>query len=132
MRWVLAAFLALHGCQRSDQLPVPTYNVLDFQLGRGDTAELIHAAVVTPAFFPETKARPLLGRLFLDREYERGQARTVVVGNKFWQRKLKGDPASIGQTMQLSGENFTIVGVMPAAFQIPAGADVWIPRAAAY
>ncbi|HWZ34483.1 MAG TPA: ABC transporter permease [Bryobacteraceae bacterium] len=133
MRCALAFLfcIALAGCRRSDDLPTPTYSLREFQYGRGDAAETIRAAEISEKFLAETKARPLIGRVFLPEEFRKREPRVVVVANSFWQRRLGGDPSAIGRKIQLTGLDFTIIGIMPAAFQIPAGAELLIPGAAA-
>jgi len=78
-------------------------------------------------FFDLLGAKPLIGRTLHPDDDHRGSARTVVLSYGFWQRQFGGDPGVIGRTIVLSGKTFRIVGVMPAAFQFPAGADVWTP-----
>jgi len=78
-------------------------------------------------FFDLLGAKPLIGRTFHPDDDHRGSARTVVLSYGFWQRQFGGDPGVIGRMIVLSGNTFRIVGVMPAAFQFPAGADVWTP-----
>jgi hypothetical protein len=121
--------IALAGCRRSDDLPTPAYNLHEFQYGRGDAAETIRGAEITEKFFPESKARPLIGRVFLPEEFRKPEPRVVVIANSFWQRRFGSDPSAIGRTIQLTGLDFTIVGIMPASFQIPVGAELWIPQA---
>ncbi|MGB7171668.1 MAG: ABC transporter permease, partial [Acidobacteriaceae bacterium] len=45
-----------------------------------------------------------------------------------WVSQFGSDPAVVGRTMHLSGENYTIVGVMPPSFRFPVNApknDYW-------
>src|SRR5438093_7787512 len=47
-----------------------------------------------------------------------------------WQRRFGADPAISGKPVNLNGESFTVVGVMPRGFQFPTRADqLWIPIA---
>src|SRR5262249_801890 len=51
--------------------------------------------------------------------------------HKLWQRAFGGDPNIIGRQIPLSGESYTVVGVMPAQFQFPpfwsTRAEMWRP-----
>ena len=45
-----------------------------------------------------------------------------------WQRRFGGDPAVIGRSLNINGESYTIIGVLPATFQFALrAADLWIP-----
>src|SRR5262249_12693856 len=59
--------------------------------------------------------RPLLGRVFTEADAPVGSEpqRVVVLAYRFWQRRFAGRPDAIGQTLQLDGEVFTIIGVIP-------------------
>ncbi len=48
---------------------------------------------------------------------------------QFWMRRFNGDPAVVGQTLQLNGRPFTVIGVAPQEFRgttVLTG-DVWVP-----
>jgi putative ABC transport system permease protein len=47
-----------------------------------------------------------------------------------WQRRFGSDPAIIGRAINLDGQSFTVVGVMPRNFQFPSRTDqLWVPIA---
>ncbi|MCC7156852.1 MAG: ABC transporter permease [Bryobacterales bacterium] len=60
-----------------------------------------------------------LGRTFTPEEDRAGSPGTVILSHGFWLRRFGGDPAVIGRPVQLDGEPFTIIGVMPAGFNYP-------------
>ena len=91
-----------------------------------DKPEKLWALHVTPNIFPIMGVAPLLGRTFLAEEGERGEEHEVVLGYSLWQRRFGGDPRTIGQTLMLDGEQYTIVGVMPRGFKF---APFWATRA---
>ena len=47
----------------------------------------------------------------------------------FWKSQMAGDPAAVGRDIQLNGEPFTVVGVLPAGFSFGGAANVWVPLA---
>lgn len=57
----------------------------------------------------------------------------VVLSDGFWRTQFGGDPNVLGRTVTLSGEPYTIVGIMPADASVaswpPMAADVWVPLA---
>jgi putative ABC transport system permease protein len=47
----------------------------------------------------------------------------------FWQRKLRGDPAAVGRPLNVDGVPRTLVGILPADFDMFGRIDVWTPMA---
>ena len=94
---------------------------------RGD-AQRIVALLASPNLMTVLGAQPFLGRSFLDEEGQQGHDHEVILSHRIWQRSFSGDVNIVGQNARLDGENYTIVGVMPAGFEFPlSGADVWLP-----
>jgi putative ABC transport system permease protein len=89
--------------------------------------ERITTAITTAAFFPILRVEPILGRTFLPEEDGPGAAPVAVLSYGLWQRLYGGDPNVIGQTIEVSGNGLTIVGVAPAGFQYPRGVEAWAP-----
>jgi predicted permease len=56
----------------------------------------------------------------------------VVLGNRFWRSRLRGDPAVIGRAIRLDGRPYTVVGILPADYRSLIGfgysPDVYVPR----
>jgi hypothetical protein len=70
---------------------------------------------------------PVLGRVFHPRE-ENPLDRVIVLSFGTWQRRFGGDPAVVGRILDLNGEPFEVVGVMPQGFHFPTrDAEFWIP-----
>ena len=87
--------------------------------GRGEPARL-EGAVVTANLFPLLKVQPMLGRVFLpDEDKPTETGRVVVLSHKLFQQRFNGDPSIINQAITLEGIKFTVVGVMPPAFEFP-------------
>ena len=98
-------------------------------LGRGEP-ERVRRVEATANLFTALGSRPVLGRTFVEGEDQPGRDGVVVLGGGFWQRRFGGDPRVIGQAVTIDGQPRTIVGVMPEAFNFPAGSrpyDVWLP-----
>src|SRR5262249_49990522 len=76
-------------------------------------------------------SRPVLGRGFTEEEDEPGGPSVAVLSHGLWQGLFAGDPAILGRTVQVNGEPRTVVGVMPAGFQLPTdlGEDAAEPTA---
>jgi putative ABC transport system permease protein len=90
-----------------------------FNLTGADRPERVQGAVVSSSFFSALGARPALGRGFLPEEEKPGNHRVAVLSHGLWQRAFGADPDIIGKTLTLSGNAFTIVGVLTQGFQFP-------------
>jgi putative ABC transport system permease protein len=72
---------------------------------------------VSGNYFSMLGVEPLHGRLFLPGEGEHDGADPIVVlGHDFWQAKLGGDPAVVGEMLTLNGQPFRVVGIAPPTF----------------
>lgn len=66
-------------------------------------------------YFDVLKVRPHLGRFF-HAEEETAAAPVVVLGHSYWERRFRADPGIIGRRLNLSGHDFTVIGVAPRRF----------------
>lgn len=72
--------------------------------------------------------RAQLGRTLLDSDDSPQGENSAVISDRLWRRKFDGDPKAIGRTIEVSGEAFTIVGVMPPEFEFPQPQEeMWVP-----
>jgi putative ABC transport system permease protein len=70
----------------------------------------------------------LRGRLFVAEDDKPGAERTVAISESFWKRNFGGRESVIGQKIHLNEEVYTIIGVLPDAFQYPGyQTEVWAP-----
>lgn len=94
-------------------------------------AEEIPGLQVSANLFATLGVAPLLGRTFIAGEDQPGAPRVLVIGYGFWQREFGGRPDVVGQTIQLTDKDYTIVGVMPPQFQFApfwqTPAEMWTP-----
>lgn len=72
--------------------------------------------------------RPVTGRVFTEADAPIGtdSQRVAVLTSQFWQRRFGGRPDAVGETLQLDGEPFTVIGVVPAAYSLDL-TDVLLP-----
>ena len=100
-------------------------------LSSGDRPSLVTGETVSDNYFSVLGIPPALGRGFVaDEHLTPGAAPVVVIGHGLWQRQFGGRPDVIGQAIQLSGVEYTVVGVAPAPFTgtIPGlPTDFWVP-----
>jgi putative ABC transport system permease protein len=83
----------------------------------------------TPGLFAMLRVNAMLGRTFLPEEGTPGADRVAILSQSFWQRHFGGSPGTIGRTIQLDAQPYTVIGVMPAAFDFPpsGNVDIWTP-----
>jgi hypothetical protein len=105
--------------------PADSYAARSYQVVIASQTEEVPGAEVTSAFFPATKARPLLGRVFTGEEFRSGTAAVAVLHHNLWVRKFKSDPSVIGTSIQIDGRPHVVVGIMPREFTVPPGAQIW-------
>jgi putative ABC transport system permease protein len=96
--------------------------------------ERIPAAFVSANFFSVLGTQPVLGRNFTAEENTLGKHRVVILSHSLWQRRFGANPAIIGQTITLSGNPNTVIGVLPDGFKNPTPeqskpAQIWAPLA---
>ncbi len=85
--------------------------------GRG-RAEQLDALYVSAAFFPMLGVNAALGRTFTPEEDRKTTPSNVVMlSHGFWQRRLGGSRDVMGQSLNLDGGTYTVIGVLPADFR---------------
>ncbi|MGE0128227.1 MAG: ABC transporter permease [Blastocatellales bacterium] len=129
--------------------PVSPANFLDFRSGSQSFAQMAAAeawgGTLTGSDRPEAISGlrmgeglfqllgelPLLGRTLQADDYQPGKDHVLVLSHKLWQRAFGGDQKIIGRQILLSGESYTVVGVMQPQFQFPpfwsTRAEMWTP-----
>src|SRR5436190_261310 len=109
---------------------IATWNGQGFNLTGTDKPERVIGARVSGDIFQLLRVQPVLGRDFTAEEDRDGGDRVVIVSYEFWQHRFAGDPNAIRQTITLSDQTYTIVGVMPRGFAFPGTrTQIWTPVA---
>lgn len=93
------------------------------------TQEPLPCARVSANFFSLLGVEPTLGRTFQNEEDQLGAAKVLLLTYNAWQQRFGGAPNVIGQTLRISDEPWTVIGVLPASFHFaPRGAaEFWAP-----
>jgi predicted permease len=79
-------------------------------------------------FFSLLGVTPLVGRTFANGEDAAGHNHVAVLSYGFWQRQLGGRPNAVGANIELDGQSYSVIGVMPDWFRFPAATDLWAPE----
>ncbi|MDB4876625.1 MAG: permease [Gemmatimonadetes bacterium] len=93
-----------------------------------DVPEMIAGSRVTHDYFAVFGVHPLLGRTFAATDDTPGNSHVVVLSHRFWISHMNGDERVVGRSIRLEGEPYTVIGVMPASFDLTKdGDDLWTP-----
>jgi len=101
---------------------------LDASLTGIDQPERVAGFRVTPSYFHLLGVRPAIGRVFTDDDARYTDSPNVVIlSDGLWRRRFAADAGILGRVVRINDLPRTIVGVMPAGFVFPPGAELWTP-----
>ena len=89
-------------------------------LGVGGHPQQIGVLTATAGIFSVLDSAPMLGRAFSPQEAQPGHEHVVVLMDSLWRNQYQSDPGILGKTITLNGFPYTVVGVMPPSFHLPA------------
>ena len=99
------------------------YGGFDGAVSSGDTTTRAYGTLVGGDFFRVLGVAPELGRTFDRNEHDK----VAVISHALWQGLLHGRADVLGRTINVGGEDATIIGVMPARFAFPDSSSTWTP-----
>lgn len=100
--------------------------------GQGFEAVPVSGEFVVGSFFETLGVRPAMGRLLGPADDRAGAEAVAVLSWPFWKSRFNGDPAAVGQRIDVNGTPATIVGVTPREFfgvNIVTRPAVWVAMA---
>ena len=93
----------------------------------GNEPEHVMGEAVSANLFPLLGVTPILGRTFSDDE-EQQREHVVVLSYGLWQRRFGASREAIGKMLEVDGQTFQVIGVMPAGFYFPTkDVQLWQP-----
>ena len=99
-----------------------------------DNVERVNGLAVTANFFDGLGVGAGIGRVFTrDEARPERDPRLAVLSYACWQRRFGGDPAVLGQALNLNGQSFLVLGVLPEQYRPVTGfmsPDVYVPLSA--
>lgn len=98
-----------------------------FNLSAGDSAEYVKAMPVSKEFFDVFGARPEYGDAFGVDHDRAGGPDGVVLSHGLWTRLFAANRSVVGSAVSLGDRSYTVLGVMPRAFQSMPPADLYVP-----
>jgi len=103
------------------------FTTTDRVLGTDAEPLVVSTAPASATMFELSTERPMLGRTFTSDEESRKE-QLIVLSYGAWQRRFGGDPTVIGRTVQLDGDPYVVIGVMPSRFPPTfLSAELWTP-----
>jgi predicted permease len=81
-------------------------------------AERLPTQNVTANLIDMLGVKPELGRAFSEAEDKPGGPPVALISHGLWQRHFSSSPAVLGQSIILDNQSYSIIGVMPAGFEV--------------
>jgi predicted permease len=91
-------------------------------VGAGEPVEL-PTYTVSYNFFRSLGVHPAIGRDFLPEEELPGRAGEVILTDALWRSRFAADQSIVGRAIQINGESWTVIGVMPRDLHLPKGEE---------
>ncbi len=93
------------------------------------TPERLTGQRITANYFSVFGTVPFVGRGFTAAEDQPGGPHVVILSDGLLERRFAGDRSIIGRTIQLNGDPYVVVGVMPHGFAnvVAPSAEIWTP-----
>jgi putative ABC transport system permease protein len=97
-------------------------------LSAGGEPEQVLGGFISANYFDVLGVAPLRGRGFLPGENEPGSASVVLLSEATWRDRFGADETIVGRTVDISGRQREVVGVMPARAGFPSDLRFWVPE----
>lgn len=68
---------------------------------------------ITPSYLSLLRTPPLVGRVFTDEDTRATDGRVAMLSERAWRSRFGGDPSVLGRSLDLDGQSYTVVGVIP-------------------
>jgi putative ABC transport system permease protein len=97
----------------------------------GQNPVRLNCALVESTFLPTFGVQPIAGRNFTKEEDRPHAPRVALITYGLWRSRFAGDPAVVGRSISVDGQPTTVLGVLPAEFEMPTlgKADMLVPQA---
>jgi len=117
--------------QNTSFASLAAYRTFSYNVTGDGNPERLLAGRISAGLFQLLGAQPIAGRDFLAEEDQPGRDKVVIISQGLWERRFGGSGDALGKSMKLDGEDYAIVGVMPAEFRLPdqRERELWTPIA---
>jgi putative ABC transport system permease protein len=89
--------------------------------------ERLEGQRVSASYFNVLGVSPTLGLNFNSSDDQPNGPNVIIISEGLWRRRFNGESAIVGRQTTLNGSSFTVIGVMPRAFEnvLSPKAEVW-------
>jgi putative ABC transport system permease protein len=108
-----------------DEMAIYTGSSLNLT-GR-EQPEALRGAAVSADFFSTLQVQPMLGRTFTPDQDQQGHNHAVILSCGLWKTRFAANPNIAGQSVNLDGQSYIVIGVMGPKFRFPDWAQYWTP-----
>jgi len=91
----------------------------------GRSVQYVHAGRISAHYLEVLGIRPAIGRNFTENEDHPHGPKAVILSYDLWRSTFHSDPHLVGQGIQLKGEPYIVVGVLPVGAKTPLNADIY-------
>jgi predicted permease len=127
--FTLADFLDYRDQNETLEL-IAAFSNIGISLSGGERTERLQGLRASANLFQLLGVDATVGRTLLPEDDQPARRHVVVLTYECWQRRFGGDPKTIGRILNLNGENYEVVGVLPLRFDLPIReAEMAIPLA---
>lgn len=116
--------------QNKTLVEIAAFSNLGVSLSGPEKTDRLQAMRVSANLFQLLGLNASYGRLFVSDDDEPDQRHVVVLSHNCWQQRFAGEPEIIGKTLNLNGEGYEVVGILPSSYSLPnPDAELAIPLA---
>jgi putative ABC transport system permease protein len=123
-------YTAWHGLRGLSSIAMVTYGSFTLTGGSAEP-ERVRGARMTASMMPTLGIAPAIGRGFVATEDLDDVPRVAILSDGLWRRRFGGDPTTIGRSIEIDGNPWTVVGVMPRRALLPGAPtednELWLP-----
>ncbi|HET9400908.1 MAG TPA: ABC transporter permease [Candidatus Acidoferrales bacterium] len=103
------------------------YRSEEFDLVEATSTERVQTRMVSAEYFRVLGVPPAMGRSFTTAEDQPGAAPVAVISAGFWKRKFGAARDVLEKTLNINGEAYSIVGVLPENFTFLRNDELYVP-----
>lgn len=100
-----------------------------------DHPRRVSTCFASTSLFRMLGAQPRTGRLFITDEEQPGKDHVAVLSHAYFEQVFHGNTNAVGRSIKLDGTSYTVIGILPAKFHLPATMeglgqlkpDIWVP-----
>jgi len=113
--------------EQTQTLQLAAVGFTTFALSGSGEPEQLSGNKISPTLLAVLGLTPVAGRGFTADEEKPQAPRVAMISEGLWKRRFGSDPSVIGRSLTLGGDDYTVVGIAPAAMTLISGGDVSVP-----